>query len=381
LVGYALAMAKRAKKPVEVEASQGASLHPAPLGLADVLGQERAVETLQSAMRSERVHHAWVFHGPAGVGKFTTALAFAAALLDPTTAPDLTGRLAPDPDSRVQGLLRSGAHPDLHVVVKELARFSDDRATRERKLISIPLEVVRGHLIDPAYLASTMPGGAAAKVFVVDEAHLLNTPTQNALLKTLEEPPDRTVIILVTDSEERLLPTIRSRSQRVAFGTLDNGSMREWLKGAELGIDPERTDWLLGYAGGSPGALVRALDAGLEEWHERLAPLLARAAKGTYAPDLGPAIAELIDERATAAAEADKGVSKDAAKKAAAADMFRLIARQLRERLRHEPGAALAEIEALHEAERALNAAVQLPFVAEQLSERLAACGAMGNGQ
>ncbi|MEM9373943.1 MAG: hypothetical protein AAGA55_09895, partial [Planctomycetota bacterium] len=193
----------------------------APVALDAVLGQDRAVSQLAAAMASGRLHHAWIFHGPEGVGKFTTALAWAAMLLDPTTAPGLTGAFACEPDSPTQRLLASGTHPDLHVVRKELARFSSDARVRDAKLATIPKAVVEDHLIAPASVAPVMrTGSMMGKAFIVDEAELLdrspaNAPTQNAILKTLEEPAPGTLIVLVTSSEDRLLPTIRSRCQRV----------------------------------------------------------------------------------------------------------------------------------------------------------------------
>src|SRR5690606_4650358 len=118
-------------------------------------------------------------------------------------------------------------HPDLHVVTKELARYSEDRSTRERKLTQIPVDVLRTELIEPVYRAAQMGHG---KVFIVDEAELLNDAGQNAMLKTLEEPPAGTTIILVTSIQDRLLPTIRSRCQRVAFVPLPDSVVSRWLQ-------------------------------------------------------------------------------------------------------------------------------------------------------
>src|SRR5260221_45708 len=78
--------------------------YPMPIKLSEVLGQERALKVLADAVRSGRVHHAWIFHGPSGVGKFTTALAFAAVILD--SGAKIKGDLpSVDPDSNIQQLL------------------------------------------------------------------------------------------------------------------------------------------------------------------------------------------------------------------------------------------------------------------------------------
>ncbi len=177
-----------------------------------ILGQPHAIELLQSALQTDRLHHALIFHGPKGVGKFTTARALAAILLCHEVAKKAASSFLPPVRAcgtcRSCAALRAGSHPDDHVITKELARFSSDAAVRDRKLMTIPTAVLRENLIEPVNLA---PRLGSHKVFVVDEAELLDSVSQNILLKTLEEPPAGTYVILVTDAEDRLLPTIRSR--------------------------------------------------------------------------------------------------------------------------------------------------------------------------
>ncbi|MEM9066691.1 MAG: AAA family ATPase [Planctomycetota bacterium] len=369
-------MARRAPRTKTIENPAEETLHEPPVALSAVLGQERALRVLSSSLASGRLHHAWIFHGPSGVGKMTTALAFAGMLLDATTAPGLTGEIAPDPESDVQRRLAAGAHPDLHVIVKELAKFSDDKKIRDRKLTSIPLEVVRRRLLEPAALASNLPGGAASKVFIIDEAHLLNTATQNAVLKTLEEPADGTVLILVTDAEDRLLPTIRSRCQRVGFAPLSDDSMAGWLRGAPEaeGLEPNRAGWLKRYAEGSPGRFVRAMEAGIDRWEQELAGNIIAASRGELEPGFGGAMQKLVDQRATELVAKDKNASKDAANRAAAAEMFALIAAHARAELSNS-AFALGAIDALRRAERELGANVQMQLVFDHLASGLAASG------
>lgn len=358
---------------------------PSPLAFSQILGQDRAVATLDAALRSGRLHHAWIFHGPAGVGKFTTALAFAALLLDPTTGENLSGGLEADPGSPVQRLLSAGTHPDLHVITKELARFSDDAQIRERKLTSIPKDVVDTHLLQPAALAPTIRHAQpprASKVFIIDEAELLdrsptNAPTQNAILKTLEEPPAGTVIILVTSSEDRLLPTIRSRCQRVAFTPLDPDAMRRWIAARDLPLEPRQRDWLIAFSEGSPGTLLTAAQGGFFEWNAVIAPMLAAAEKGRFELELGPAMAKLVDDWAKAWVEANELASKEAANRAGARWMFRLLNNHFRHALRAAPadqaGLFADAIDRIRDAERRLDANVALPFVMESLAAELAA--------
>lgn len=366
---------------------------PVPIPLDRVLGQSRAIGVLHDALASGRLHHAWIFHGPAGVGKFTAALAWAAVLLDPDAAPDLTGRLSVDPGSPAQRLLASGQHPGLHVVVKELARFSSDDKARSAKLMSIPRAVIDERLVRPAQLrvpGSESSGAAAGKVFIVDEAELLdrspsNATSQNAILKTLEEPAPGCVFILVTSSEDRLLPTIRSRCQRVAFTPLSMDDLAGWFderSGLEVGA--EERAWLLEAADGSPGWITRAVDAGLYAWWRELEPMLRSLDTGRIPLELGPLIAKLADDRAAAwVKEGEKQGelrSKEVANHLAAGQVFGLIATHYRRALRSgDPESAERAIHALDavvRAERELRSNVSLKLAADHLVAGLDAAAA-----
>jgi DNA polymerase-3 subunit delta' len=353
--------------------------------LDEIQGQPSAIATLEAAIRSGRVHHAWIFHGPEGVGKFTTALAFAAVLLDPSTEADLSGRVRPDPESPVQQLLREGRHPDLHVIRKELSVFSQDAGVRGSKQTTIAKEVIESRLLEPAYLASTMAGGLASKVFIVDEAELLDRSatqavSQNALLKTMEEPPDGTVIILVTSAESQLLPTIRSRSQRVPFGPLPEAAMSRWI--AESGLDlGAGADWLMRYAGGSPGRLREAVETGLGAWRGVVDEGLDRAFRGEYDPMLAPALRDLVEGWAKAWVGEDEKRSKEAANRMAMDRLFSIIAAEARRRLA-DPASrirALGMIVSIGRAERRLDANTQVLLVLEGLAADLpSAVGIVG---
>src|SRR5690606_16895623 len=286
---------------------------------------------LDRALASGRIHHAWIFSGPEGVGKLTSALAFAAALLDPTSQPTFGGPVRPDPASPVQELLRAASHPDLHLVRKELGRFSENPSVRASKFTTIPKDVIDVHVVRAAGLAAQMTGGLAKKVFIIDEAELLDAPgqaqSQNALLKTLEEPPPGTVLILITSNEARLLPTIRSRCQRVRFGLLDQAQMERWIVSAELppGVD---TRAALDLGAGSPGRALLAATTGMVEWPRTLGPMLGSMLAGRFPPDFADAAAGAIDDWAKRRVEGDPNASKDAANKAAARALFGWIQQQ-----------------------------------------------------
>ena len=314
-----------------------------------VLGQPNALDLLARQLSTGRRHHAYIFHGPAGVGKFTTALAYATVLLCHEKMTDLAGRVtacgACESCRLLHGLTveksteasndddttgMTTPHPDLHVIRKELARYSDDRNIRDRKLTRIPVEVLRDALIEPAYLGAKLRGG---KVFIVDEAELLNPAGQNALLKTLEEPPDGTTLILVTASEDRLLPTIRSRCMRIAFAPLPDEAVADWCEKNAPDISAAQKQSLVSFAGGSLGRAQMIVRFDLLQWSDTVLPALDDAARGRPDPSLGQRVFEFVDGFAKAWVDAHKGASKEAANKLGADLMWSLIASHARYRI------------------------------------------------
>lgn len=350
-----------------------------------ILGQPRAVQQLQAALAAGRLHHAYVFHGPAGVGKFTTALALARLVLCHDVRPDLSGQhVACEAcrSCRLLGERGAGAHPDLHVVTKELALFSEKADDRKRKLTNIPVAVVRKELIGPAYLAARLDHG---KVFIVDEAELLDPPSQNAMLKTLEEPPVGSHLILVTAREERLLPTVRSRCQRVAFGSLPAAVVARWLHGQDLTLDGPDLEGVVELADGSLGQAQLVVQYGLLAWSKQVLPAIDAMVEGTCAVELGSNMMALVDGYAKAWVEEHKAqhASKDAANRRGAGLMWALIAGHARRRLAQAAnGCAAGElleaeaaldpwlgvIDAVRTAERELAANLNLGLVMDHLA-------------
>ena len=356
---------KRAATIAAGDATPPALVIPEPRPFGRILGQSRALEALASAVRSGRVHHAWIFHGPEGVGKFTTALAWAALLLDPETTTDLEGNPAADPGTETQKLIRSGTHPDLFVIRKELARYEDDKRVRDAKLATIPLGVVTRHLIEPAQRApARTTGSVASRVFIVDEAELLdrspsNAPVQNAILKTLEEPAPGTVIILVTSSEDRLLPTIRSRCQRVGFAPLGDDAMRAWAEDAGAAADPEEHEWLITHALGAPGRYAWALENGMHAWAREVLPELDRAMRGEHPIGLGTRMTELVDAWAKDWVQRGEKMgehrSKEAANKLGATRMLAMVAQRARDDLADPSGPGMRPTRSSSSSARARN--------------------------
>lgn len=358
----------------------------APPTLNSILGQDAGVRTIRAALASGRLHHAWIFAGPVGVGKRTTAEAFAGILLDPTAQPNFAGEIESDPGSRVQQLIGAGTHPDLHIITKELAAVSEFSHLRDRKQLNIPIDLLRERMLGGTVVGKSLepvvnktPSMGHNKVFIIDEADLLDSSGQNVLLKTLEEPPGGTFIFLITTAEDRLLPTIRSRCQRVGFGALDDKAMQAWIKRAKLPVDGAELAWTLAFAAGSPGRALLAHQTGLYRWAQELEPMLADTERGRYRPDLGAAMAKLVDEWAAEWVKARGNASKEAANHAGAKHLFSMLAERARARLRAEAGTnpdgverALRTIDRIHDTETQLRSNVQLGLAMEGLAAELA---------
>lgn len=191
-------------------------------------GQDTAREILSRSLARERVHHAYLFEGPEGVGKFLAALALAQALVCETRVPG--GVVACATCSACErAVLRDGErrprHPDVAVVGRGLYEPSViGRKTPESAEISVDQirTVVLAH-------AAYGPHEGKARVFVVRGAEELGTSAANALLKMLEEPLPRTHFVLVSDRPERMLTTLRSRTLSVRFGPLGDSVLEKLI--------------------------------------------------------------------------------------------------------------------------------------------------------
>ena len=214
-------------------------------------GQAPAVAAVHSMILAGQAPHAVLLTGPGSVGKTTLALDLAAGLLcDAPLAADRPCRAC-----RACRRVASGNHPDLH----RLAPGGAGNQIKIGSTVADPRPGVR-ELIDEL---SFMPMEGGARVAIVEGAHRMNEDAQNALLKTLEEPPAGVVIVLCADDEERLLPTIRSRCQRIRLGTLGGREIEAWLTDRSLADAPTAAR-AARLADGRPGialAYVRAPDA------------------------------------------------------------------------------------------------------------------------
>ena len=256
---------------------------------------------LHQALARGRLPHGLLFAGPEGVGKRAVAVRLAQALLCARGGAEACGTCAPC------GKVDRGTHPDLHFLTPQgtVIKIGEDydEANTVRHLIR---------------LAAYKSFEGRAKVFIIEDAHQLNLPSANALLKTLEEPPSDAYLILLTSQPQALLPTIRSRTQRVAFRALSAAAVRDALIGDDA-MDPAEAEFRARYCGGSL-ATARNLDpAALHETIEEAVQLVelatgARAGSGEVRALFDAAkTASIKQELTDALLVALKGIVRDVA--------------------------------------------------------------------
>ncbi len=216
-----------------------------------LFGHQAAEAQLLDALTSGRMHHAWLITGAAGVGKATLAFRFARRLLAGARPGDT---LALDPKHPVFRRVATGSHADLLTVERE---WDDKKARRRGEIVVDDVRAVS------AFLRLT-PAEGGWRVVVVDGAEHLNRNAANALLKMLEEPPQRAILLLTCAAPGRLLPTIRSRCRRLGLQPLAPAAMALALAECLPELDGAERASLGGLAAGSPGrALLLAEEKGL----------------------------------------------------------------------------------------------------------------------
>ncbi|MBN2564444.1 MAG: DNA polymerase III subunit delta' [Candidatus Eisenbacteria bacterium] len=251
------------------------------MALSRIKGQDRAVGYLMSAFESGRLSHAYLFQGPDGVGKETTALAFAQALNCEAGGLDGCGQC------RACKMAAGLSHPDIHLIFPvpttikpaEMAELLADY-TRDgfrdvdfgRKSAIISVDTILSEMVAKA---NQKPYLGPWKVFVVADADAMTTEAANTLLKTLEEPPDQTIIILTTSRPNALPVTVVSRCQSVPFAALSRAVVREvLLSDGRLSFDEASASTAALLAQGSAGNAVRMEKRGPTVDIDRVAELM-----------------------------------------------------------------------------------------------------------
>ena len=213
-----------------------------------LFGHADAEVEMVDAIRTGRMHHAWLITGPEGVGKATLAYRFARRLLAGLPAGD---SLALDADDPVFRRVAAHSHADLLTV----ERVFNDKTRRMKTQIAVDdVRKINGFM-------SLTPAEGGWRVVVVDGAEELNQASANALLKVLEEPPPRAMLLLVCAAPGRLLATIRSRCRRLRLTPLADAEMAALLAEQLPRLDADQRGRLITLAEGSPGRAIMLAEA------------------------------------------------------------------------------------------------------------------------
>ena len=215
--------------------------------MTPILGNDATRARLWRAADERRMHHCYLFEGPSGVGKALTALRLALYV-------NCLATERPCGTCSACRLQLAGTHPDLVIVGPDPDKVTRIISAEQARTVIAALQLQRH--------------SAARRFVIIDPADALTEEAGNALLKTLEEPPDGTQFILVTARAASLLQTVRSRSQRVRFGAVPSAELEAWLTGR--GLDPA----LAKLAQGSPGFALRLADGEADEREKMVEQLL-----------------------------------------------------------------------------------------------------------
>ncbi|MBW8000556.1 MAG: DNA polymerase III subunit [Planctomycetes bacterium] len=301
------------------------------MSIKEIFCQDRAIGILQKAYALDKQSHAYIFAGLDGVGKFKTAQQWAKILLceKPKTKKDFADSCGQCESCR---LFEADSHPDFHHIYKELREFTRDGKGKLAP-VDLAIDVIREFLIEKV---SSKPTVSKRKIFVISEGERLNASSQNAMLKSLEEPPEYCTIILLCTRLEKLLPTTKSRCQTIRFSPIDEDKIIEQLKA--MGLADNQTKYFGKFAQGSlgQGCKLAELELAGAKIYEAKRELIKTLARFEYADALviGGQFQSQSKVIAGIWAEIEKDVSKTAISRRAAKLIVQIVISALYDAMR-----------------------------------------------
>lgn len=283
-----------------------------PRHVYDLIGHEQAERRMAEALQSGRMHHAWLLTGPAGVGKATLAYRLIRTILG--GQPETPGRLDVPIDDAVAHRVGSLGHGDFM-----LLRRPYDFKTKK---IRTQIPVAETRLLQDFYSRKAAEGGW--RVCLIDTADDMTTEAANGVLKTLEEPPEKALLILLSSEPGRLLPTIRSRCMHLPLREVPLPQIEAWL--GDQGYPASLAKIAASLSRGAPGkahalaenegsvlrplqSLMEAFPAGNSQLEHRISDTLASPSNEAARALFWDALSDIVQAQAAYGATGERGAS------------------------------------------------------------------------
>ena len=238
----------------------------APRKTTKLIGHKDAELTLLNAWKTNKLAHAWIFSGPRGIGKATLAWQFIRLIHTGHSNGEGKGGLITNPDDQIVKHVMAGTHPD-----SQLVRRSNNARSPYKLRQEISVEDIRSMNL---FLRHT-PAISEWRTVIIDSADEMNLNAQNALLKTLEEPPGNTVLILISHMPSKLLATIKSRCQNLSIRPLSDENLAPIINQAMSGLSDYEKNILIRLSNGSQGRVMELAEGNGVEIYQIIKDLLS----------------------------------------------------------------------------------------------------------
>ncbi len=274
-----------------------------------LLGQEEAEKILLNAYNAHKLHNSWLICGVKGIGKATLAYRFARFLLSESDTKKEAKTLATSPLSPVNNLISAGAHPDFKVIqrdyidtdrkkiikaLKEGSSIDESELKNLKKSTFIRIDDVR---TVHEFLAKKSSNDGW-RVVIIDSIDDMNMASANAILKILEEPPIKSILLLISHHPEQLLPTIRSRCAKLMLKPLADNVVSSLIRRYRPEIDEQKVKTITSISSGSIGKALNYADCGAVELYQDLCQLVKS--------NVSPKISDILEWVDNACANEDR---------------------------------------------------------------------------